>query len=81
MGDMGEIFRDWNAHKKERKKERLAAANPEGWTIHTEYHWSRDLNGSRLDYWPSTGKFRYKGKTMFGGITGFIKKREKKNDI
>lgn len=75
MGDMGEIFRDMREADKERKKRNLAAANPEGWTIHTDFHWSRDLNGKRLDYWPSRNKFQYNGKVMCGDVEGFYKKR------
>lgn len=76
MGDMGEIYNAMKKRDKERKKRNLAAANPKGWTKHTEYHWSQDLNGSRLDYWPSKNKFRYKGKIMHGDVEGFIKNRK-----
>lgn len=67
---------DWSelrASDKERKKRNLNNANPEGWVKHTEYHWSRQLNGDRLDYWPSRNKFMYRGKVMCGDINGFIK--------
>lgn len=37
-----------------------------GWTKHTIYHWSRKINGNRLDYWPSRKKFQWKGKVMRG---------------
>jgi len=37
-----------------------------GWTKHTEYHWSRMVNGERLDYWPSRKKFMFRGKVMRG---------------
>lgn len=55
MGDMGEIFRAMKEHNKERREARLAAANPEGWTQHTPYHWSRTIGGKRINYWPSNG--------------------------
>lgn len=42
----------------ERRKRNAAAADPKGWTQHTEHHWLRDLCGHRLDYWPSRNRFR-----------------------
>ena len=35
-----------------------------GWEKHTRFHWSRILIGKQLDFWPSTGKYRYNGKTF-----------------
>ena len=78
MGDMAEVFNAWKEQDKERKKRNLENADDTGWNKHTEYHWSRDLNGKRLDYWPSRNKFQYEGKVMCGDIAGFIRKREKK---
>ena len=43
MGDMGEVFNAMREMDAERRSRNLAAADPTGWTIHTEYHWSRDL--------------------------------------
>lgn len=37
-----------------------------GWTKHTEFHWSRMVNGDRLDYWPSRKKFQYRGRVSRG---------------
>ena len=42
------------------------SADDGGWTKHTEYHWSRIVDGHRLDYWPSRKKYRFKGKTRRG---------------
>ena len=75
MGDMREVFDDMRQHDRERKARNLAKADPSGWTVHTDYHWSRDLNGKRLDYWPSKNKFQYDGRIMCGDINGFIRKR------
>jgi len=36
------------------------------WTKHTEFHWSRTVNGERLDYWPSRKKFQWRGKVSRG---------------
>lgn len=72
-------FKEWD---KLRKKKNLANAEKksDGWTKHTEFHWSRTVAGKRLDYWPSRNKFMYDGRVMCGGIEGFIKNMEKKND-
>lgn len=48
-----------------------------GWTKHTDAHWSYQLLGNRLDYWPGTDRFRWRNKTYNGGVLGFISKREK----
>jgi len=78
MGDMREVYDGMKQHNKERRDKNLNSANPEGWKIHTDYHWSRNLNGKRLDYWPSKNKFQYEGRVMTGEVEGFIKKREVK---
>ena len=80
MGDVGETFRALKEADKERKHRNLNAFDPTGWTKHTEYHYSRQLNGKRLDYWPSRNKFMYEGKVMCGDVFGFIRKREEVSD-
>lgn len=42
------------------------AADDGGWTKHTAFHWSRTVDGARLDYWPSRKKFQYRGRVMRG---------------
>lgn len=79
MGDMADDFRALDEHHKQRKQNNLAKADPAGWTQHTEYHWSRMLNGKRLDYWPSTTRFMYEGKRHRGDVAGFIRNREKES--
>lgn len=55
-----------------------AKANDDGgWTKHSEFHWSRTLNGHRLDYWPSRRKFQYQGKVQRGDVMHFIRKEVK----
>jgi hypothetical protein len=76
MGDMRESFDYMKELNKERKERNLANAKPEGWNKHTEYHWSRTLQGKRLDYWPSRNKFQHNGKIMCGDVLAFIRKRE-----
>ena len=52
-----------------------AQANDDGgWTKHTPFHWSRTVNGWRLDYWPSRKKFQYKGEIRRGEVMAFIRK-------
>lgn len=79
MSELSEYWRDVKEADKERKERNLKKANEnsDGWTKHTDYHWSRKLNGDRLDYWPSRNKFQYKGRVMVGDVNGFIEKREK----
>jgi len=90
MSDMGELFREWDAFKKQAKEARHGAAQAiffdawqgppmPGWTRHTPYHWSRDLCGDRLDYWPSTGKWIWRKKRYHGtpyDTANFIAKRD-----
>ncbi len=76
MGDMAEDFKFLKQLNKDRKKRNLESASKEGWNLHTEWHWSRTLNGKRLDYWPSKNKFQYNGKIMCGDVDGFIRKRQ-----
>jgi hypothetical protein len=80
MGDMGDIFREMTKRDKKRRTRNLQKARDDGlpWIRHTEYHWSMDLLGDRLDYWPSKNKFRWRNKTRFGGIAGFIKNQLEK---
>ena len=76
MGDMAEVFNDMKAMNKDRKQRNLESANATGWKKHTAYHWSRKLNGKRLDYWPSRNKFQYDNKVICGDVEGFIRNRE-----
>lgn len=83
MGDMGDFFRDWTAAKKEDKERRLVRAQENddgGWYKHTEYHWSRTVGADRLDYWPSSGRWRIRGHTFYGqhsDLMNFIRRRTK----
>lgn len=44
-----------------------------GWTKHTEYHWSRYVNGERLDYWPSRKKYQFRGKVKRGDVMNVVR--------
>jgi hypothetical protein len=75
VGDMGDFYNDLKAGSREVKAERLSAADPRGWTQHSPHHWSVKLDGHQLDYWPSTARWRYRGKTHRGNPIGFIDAR------
>lgn len=75
MGDMGDVFNAMRERDEERRAHNLQAADSTGWTKHTDYHWSRDLHGKRLDYWPTRQKFQYDGRVMCGDVEGFIRNR------
>lgn len=48
-----------------------------GWTKHTEFHWSRVVNGHKLDFWPSRRKWQYQGKVRRGDVYAFMKRKLK----
>lgn len=58
-----------------RQLRRDAFTGGDGWTCHNETHWSYQLLGDRLDYWPGPMRFRWRGKTMTGDVHKFISKR------
>jgi len=53
---------------------------PEGWRKHTPYHWSIDVAGKRLDFWPTKDKWMYEGELCWGDVDEFIKSKEQQND-
>ncbi|MEO1042349.1 MAG: hypothetical protein AAFX52_08665 [Pseudomonadota bacterium] len=76
--EMGEMFNAIRARRKKEKEARRDAFDPgPEWTRHCDTHYSRDLLGTRLDYWPGTTRFRWCGKSRHGDVMGFIKNREK----
>jgi hypothetical protein len=53
------------------------AADDGEWFKHTEFHWSRDLLGQRLQYWPSRKKYRLgDGKVKRGDVFRLIEAAE-----
>lgn len=74
---MGAIFRAMKEHNRERKSNNLKNADSTGWTVHCETHWSQKFLGERIDYWPSTTRFRWKGRTYTGDVIGFMSNRMK----
>ena len=77
MGEMSEIFNAMKERDKERKSRNLANANLTGFTRHTEFHYSTNLQCDRLDYWPSRNKFMWRKKVYTGDVQGFIKNRQR----
>ena len=55
-------------------EQRVNEAFEKLWRVHTDWYYSKMLNGNRLDYWPSKNKYRYKGKTEIGDVFEFIKR-------
>ncbi len=86
MGDMGEIFNFMRQRDRERRHRNLAKANERvehktdsiAWIKHTDVHWQTKIGPNTLDFWPSTNRFRYLGRTHVGDVYGFIKNQEKK---
>lgn len=53
----------------------LEAANRQDdgkWAKHTQYHWSRYVNGTRVDYWPSKSKYQIEGRIFQGDVYAAI---------
>jgi hypothetical protein len=48
-----------------------------GWTKHTQWHWSRMVNGERLDYWPSRKKYQFRGRIHRGSVQKLIQSTQK----
>jgi hypothetical protein len=88
MGDMGDLFRDWEEMKRQERQQRLEIANASDlpdWTKHTSYHWSRMVAGQRLNWWPSTARWSWgkkkngKPEIFYGrqdDLLNFIRNRE-----
>ena len=66
MGDMGDVFNAMKAQTKQHRADMLAKAETTGWTQHTEYHFSRTFGGDRMEWWPSGGKAKWRGKMIYG---------------
>lgn len=80
--EMGEIFNALRRERQEKRAERRVnfSSGPE-WTRHHETHYSRDLLGERLDYWPGPMKWRWRGKTATGDVMQFIAAQERRHQV
>ena len=80
MSDASEMWRDWNAATKEKRATQLAESDTTGFIKHTNYHFSQDVAGHRLDWWPSTRRWQYKQHIYYGtadALHGFIRNKIK----
>lgn len=80
MGERDPIYDAMKQHFKEKfdaDRARFMADAVEtddgGWTKHTQHHWSRDINGERLDYWPSRKKYQWRGKVRRGDVYAIVR--------
>ena len=82
MGDMGEMFKAWDEHKKEKKRSNAEksrqvleskgiAFDVKNGGIHLIVY----FDGADVDFWPSTGLFiERNGKSEGRGVFSMIKK-------
>lgn len=74
-----EVFDILRQERKDKRLKRRAEFEEQyaelGWTRHTETHYSRTLDGDRVDYWPGPKKWRYRNKTMHGDVHAWLNKR------
>jgi hypothetical protein len=66
MSDAGELFRTQAEATKRHRAEMLAKADTSGWTRHTDFHFSRYYGRDRIEWWPSGGKAKFKGRMVYG---------------
>lgn len=76
MSEMGEIFGCIKSATKARKARRLQEFEESNLgtllTEHSPYHKSTTLQGNRLDYWPTTCRWRWKDQNYWGTLNDFI---------
>ena len=80
MGDMAEVFNDWNEQKKAKKKSNLEHSTQmlidngiEFTSKNGGVHLIIEANFKFIDFWPSTGKFIVRGGREGRGIRILIK--------
>lgn len=82
MGDMGDYYRDLREDRKARKAERdgpliaEAEAKLTGWSKLGFNSWDGyrlKIKGENLDYWPTTGAVRWRGRTYHNSIDNIVK--------
>ena len=71
--DMKAISKEKFDHDRAMFMEHAKAQDDGGWTKHTPHHWSRNLAGHKLNYWPSRNKFQYRGKVRRGDVFALIR--------
>lgn len=81
MGDMGDVFREWNWHKKEKKRSNLKSSTELLKENRIEFesknggvHLVINHNGKIVDFWPSTGKYKFRTRNKYcRGVNKLIK--------
>ncbi len=48
------------------------------WHVFSDHHWKTEVDGSRLDYWPTKRKWQFRGEVQTGDVEQFIKSFERK---
>jgi phage pi2 protein 07 len=81
MGDMGDLYRDYDQIKQMRRVDRSAEADVRKSVIATIVNnglivdpngtWNIKLNNANLQYYPTKGTWQFKGKMFKGGIHSF----------
>lgn len=80
MGDMGDMYRDWDKLRKKQKDDNLIHAM--NWLKDNQIdfeskndgnHLIITINKKRIDFWPTTNKLKI-GKSIVGNGLIFIKK-------
>ncbi|KKM90340.1 hypothetical protein LCGC14_1239640 [marine sediment metagenome] len=88
MGDMAEDFAMLKEYNRERREsnyqwaERVFAGES-GFIRHTDWHWATILCGDKLDYWPSSSRWRWRNKTSRGtpkDLQRFMLNRQREED-
>ena len=72
MGDMGDMFREWDADKKAKKKSNLEYSTAKLKQLGVDFesknggvHLVITVNAEIIDFWPSTGKFKNRKETFY----------------
>ena len=72
MGDMGETFRAWDAQKKEKKASNLEFSTKKLIELGVDFesknggfHLVISHNGKIVDFWPSTGKYKFRTRKKY----------------
>ena len=81
MGDMAEVFRDWDKAKKEKKKSNLEFSTGKLVELGVEFekkaggvHLVINHDGNTVDFWPSTGKYKFRTRNKYcRGLRKLIK--------
>ena len=85
MGDMGEMFRDWDKAKKEKKASNLKHSTQKLIDLGISFesknggnHLVINHNNKIVDFWPSTGKYKFRAREKYcRGVNKLIKELNK----